>query len=389
MRRTGSGSRHHRPGPGRMNPPRLLVFDALGNEVSGQEPDAETQRLALQALEQGQAVTQRLGGRHLSARPVTDPGGAQLVVVGTAERPPQLTDLLEPRFLVPRVGALALVAGLLVFWLAYHLSSPVSVLRSATREITTGNLAARAGPKVTRRRDEIGQLGRDFNAMAERIEGLVGAQRQLLQDVSHELRSPLARLRVALELARRDAGERSHDRIELECERLEGLIGRLLEFTRLEGPVADSEAVDLEDVLREVVADARFESGETNVVFEIEMSKTLTATGDRRLLRSAIENVIRNAIDYTSEGTHVEVTLEWAADGATICVNDRGPGVPEESLERIFEPFYRAEEARDLRHGGTGLGLAIAARAIRQHGGEVRASNREGGGLTVELWLPT
>jgi len=382
------GRYHHGPGPGRMAPPRVMVFDVLGNEVSGQPADVETRSLALQAVEHGQPMTQRVGGRHLSARPVTDPNGKRMVVVGVAERPPQLTDLLEPRYMVPRLGALALVAGLLVFWLAYHLSSPVSVLRSATKDIASGNLAARVGSKVTRRRDEIGQLGRDFNAMAARVEALVSAQRQLLQDVSHELRSPLARLRVALELARRRSGERAHDRIELECERLEELIGGLLEITRLEGVLSGSEAVDLVAVLREVVADARFESGNENITLEIASSEPLILEGDQRLLRSAIDNVVRNAVDYTPTEAGVDVAVTSSRNEVTVQVCDRGPGVPEHALEGIFEPFFRVERSRDLRHGGTGLGLAIAARAIRLHGGTIRAVNRQGGGLLVEIRLP-
>ncbi|MCD4747770.1 MAG: HAMP domain-containing protein [Thermoanaerobaculales bacterium] len=388
LRFDGGRERKGRGGPHQM---RLLVFDSLGDEVTGRRSDPEARDLALQAMDQSQAVARRSGSRHLTAQPVTDSRGRSLAVVGILERPPRLVDLLEPKRLMPSLGALAIVGGLLVLWLAHHLSAPVSALRSATRELASGDLAARVNEKVAHRRDEFGELARDFDAMAERVQSLVESQRRLLQDVSHELRSPLARLNVALELARRgspDGEERALGRIEKESDQLNALIGRLLELTRMEGGTLPTEKVNLSQVVSEVVADARFEAEGAKVRIETGVGPASFVLADPALLRSAVENVVRNGIRYTAEETEVAVDLELQGQEVVVRVSDRGPGVPSGDLQKIFEPFHRVQTARDRQSGGTGLGLAIASRAIKQFGGRIHAENRGGGGLTVEIRLP-
>jgi two-component system sensor histidine kinase CpxA len=286
--------------------------------------------------------------------------------------------------------------GLLCLWMARHLSSPVGSLRKATRHLSEGDLTARVGPPVARRRDEFGDLARDFDAMAERLEALVVSQRRLLRDVSHELRSPLARLEVALELARRQAGEAAHEplnRIEREARRLNSMIEQLLALDRLESgelPPA-SEDVDLGNLLEEVVADARYEARRTGCAVELVAEPGVQVAGSYELLRSAVENVVRNGVAYTGSGTTVEVTCRIEASeepSAVIRVRDRGPGVPGKDVDHLFEPFYRVAEARDRQTGGAGLGLAITARAIRLHGGAVSARNHPDGGLEVTITLP-
>jgi two-component system sensor histidine kinase CpxA len=263
--------------------------------------------------------------------------------------------------------------------------------------LAAGDLTARAGKVGSRRRDEIADLVRDFDGMAERLENLVNAQSRLLNDISHELRSPLARLNVALGLARQRTGPEATatlDRMELEANRLNELIGRLLVLARMEGgeQAVEKSEIHLEDLVREIAQDAEFEAQGRNCRIRCEVVDDAVVLGNVELLHSAIENVVRNAMRYTHEGTEVEVRLEQMdeANGpqALIRVSDQGPGVPEASLDKLFQPFYRLDDARERQTGGVGLGLAITERAVRLHGGAVRAANRPGGGLVVELRLP-
>jgi two-component system sensor histidine kinase CpxA len=391
-----SGDPESFPGRRHRMPVEFFVFDTDGREMRDRDHDREVQELARRALESDEDLIERSGSRHLMARPVVALDGSRLVVVATMRRPPRPIDLLEPHVLLPRLAILGLVVGLLCLWMARHLSSPVGSLRKATRHLSEGDLTARVGPPVARRRDEFGDLARDFDAMAERLEALVVSQRRLLRDVSHELRSPLARLEVALELARRQAGEAAHEplnRIEREARRLNSMIEQLLALDRLESgelPPA-SEDVDLGNLLEEVVADARYEARRTGCAVELVAEPGVQVAGSYELLRSAVENVVRNGVAYTGSGTTVEVTCRIEASeepSAVIRVRDRGPGVPGKDVDHLFEPFYRVAEARDRQTGGAGLGLAITARAIRLHGGAVSARNHPDGGLEVTITLP-
>jgi signal transduction histidine kinase len=283
--------------------------------------------------------------------------------------------------------------------LAWFLTMPVVRLRAATRKLAAGDLTARAGAPNTRRRDEVAGLMRDFDTMAERLESLVKAQSRLLNDISHELRSPLARLNVALGLARQRSGPESAamlERIELEAGRLNELIGRLLTLARMEDGEqrAPSTPVLLDEVVLNVAEDAEFEAQARHCHVHSEIpAGSWGVRGDASLLHSAIENVVRNAIRYTREGTAVEIHLEKtesAAGGseAVVRVTDCGSGVPADALEKLFQPFYRLDDARGRQTGGVGLGLAITERAVRFHGGRVAAVNRAQGGLMVEIHLP-
>jgi two-component system sensor histidine kinase CpxA len=369
----------------------VFILDERLDLLHGDDAPREIFEIAQRTLEAGGEISERAGMLHLLARPVAAADGSRVVVVAVHHSPPRLIHLIEPKALAWRLGILFLVVGGLSFWLARTLSSPVPPLRAATRALSDGDLSARVEASVTRRRDEIGQLARDFDAMAERIEGLVASQQRLLRDVSHELRSPLARLVVALELARSRAGDEAGgalDRIEREAGRLEVLIGQLLLLERLEAGEVDGveTVVDLGALLADVVADAGFEAeGEgTEVGFE----GRGRVRGREGLLRSAFDNILRNAVHHTEPGSVVDVRLDVGGGDAVITIRDRGPGVPDDELERIFDPFYRVGEARDRASGGTGLGLAIAARAVRAHGGTIAASNHTDGGLQVTIRLP-
>lgn len=295
------------------------------------------------------------------------------------------------------IGIAVISSGLVCYLLAWSLTSPVSRLRQAAQRLAAGDLSARAGA-AEGRRDELGELMRDFDRMAERIESLMETQSRLLKDVSHELRSPLARLSVALGLARHRANpevEGSLNRIELEADRLNLLIQRLLTISRLETGADNihKSTVSLRDLVEHVARDAEFETPDHPCQVIAEDGNSYQVEGDPDLLRSAVENVVRNATHYTAQGTPVQIQLERAktsqANEMVLRVLDSGPGVPANELENIFQPFYRLDDARNRRTGGAGLGLAIAKRAIRLHGGTVLASNRSEGGLAIEIRLPT
>jgi two-component system sensor histidine kinase CpxA len=302
-----------------------------------------------------------------------------------------------PFDLAVRAFATLVLGGLGCYLLARYITAPVIRLRQATRRIASGDLTARVGSERRKRRDEIEDLGRDFDRMAERLEQLVSAQRRLLTDISHELRSPLARMNVALGLLREGGAEdreRMTARLEVEAERLNQLIGDVLTLSRAESgePVPAFESVDLGAMVEEVAADARFEARSRVREIRLAQSGPVVTSGAPGLLRSAIENVIRNAVRHTRPGTDVEIVVERRGNSgspaAVIEVRDHGPGVPEDQLERIFEPFYRFGETRDAQASGTGLGLAIARRVLARHRGDIRAALAAGGGLAITIRLP-
>jgi signal transduction histidine kinase len=337
----------------------------------------------------------------IGAEIVTSASGRRYIVVAELPRAP--LPVLRGTFLrgttrelIARLLLALAVSGLICYLLTRYLTTPILRLSTASGEIAGGNLSARAAPALARRRDELGHLVREFNEMAERIETLVRSQQQLIRDISHELRSPLARLNVALGLARQRAPEDAKaalDRIEHESERLNEMIGRLLTLARLQGatdPPART-AISLRGLMEDIAEDARFEAVSNGCDVRLDVEDDCTVEGSPELLRSALENVVRNAVRYTARNTGVEITLQCPrAPGnfAIVRVHDHGPGVPPSELENLFRPFYRVAEARDRNSGGTGIGLAITEGAVRLHGGAVRAFNDSDGGLTVEITLP-
>lgn len=289
------------------------------------------------------------------------------------------------------VLTIALIAAALTsLLLARYLSSPIIRVQKASRALAAGTLDTRVGSPFNRRKDEVGRLARDFDAMAERLQALVTDKEALLRDVSHEFRSPLARIRVALALAQRRAGDAAQGdlaRIEQEAERLDALVGQVMTLARLRtDETARRKPVVLDELLGEIVADARFEHPDAELGYDAEPVPTILA--DPQGLKSAIENVVRNALAHAAGGGCVELKLARAPGGIAVRVLDRGPGVPEADLKRIFEPFYRVDDSRDHQTDGQGIGLAITARVMELHGGRVVARNRAGGGLEIELWLP-
>jgi len=377
--------------------------------TGGQRDGGQTSGQGVQGQPGGRGVEGQTGGQG-DETALPDAGAASAADRGGFDRrggPPRgprearppawywvwLSLIDDPGALAFRLLAVFLTAGLVCYGLARYLTAPVLRLRDATNRLAGGDLAVRVGPAVGNRKDELAQLGHDFDLMAARIESLLTTQRQLLSDVSHELRSPLARLNVALALARQRSGPEAAaplDRIEAEAEQLNALIGRVLELARLESGAAPAERapVDLGRLLEDIAADADFEARAKDCTVTFSAAEPCRVLGSEPLLRSAFENVVRNAVRYTARGTGVEIGMAPAAGGVVVTVRDHGPGVAEEHLDAMFEPFYRLADARDRESGGTGLGLAITRRAIRLHGGSVQAANAEDGGLIVELRLP-
>ena len=366
----------------------LFVFDDAGREALGQAVPTQLQRFTRPFDPQGEVgLLRERRGLLVYAVPVAGEGIYRLVMLF---RPPHPVWHL---FSFQGLLAALLLSGLVCFGLARYLAAPVRRLRAATQALAGGDLAMRVGPALTRRRDEMGGLGRDFDRMAERLQELIESQQRLLRDVSHELRSPLARLQAALGLARQRTGELAGgelDRIEREAERLNELIGQTLSLTRLAAG-ADGmrrEPVDLAGLLQTVAEDAGFEAAQRGREVALRVDEPLTVDGDPELLHRAIENVVRNAVRYTEEGTAVELALRQQGTEALVTVRDHGPGTGEQDLNRIFDPFFRASEARDRASGGYGLGLAIARRAVEAHGGVIAAINAPGGGLLISIRLP-
>ncbi len=323
---------------------------------------------------------------------VSPDGSTYHVIVGPLHERPLLFGELELPAVAAATLAIALVVSTVIcFFLTKHLVGPIDRLRQATREMAAGDLSVRMLPRMTGRQDDLTLLAADFDTMAERVQRLLESKQQLLRDVSHELRSPLTRLQLALSLARREDGgvERQLMRIEREADRLEQLIARVLTLARLERPASAFKGVpvDVGRLLETIGQDVAIEAEARNCTMSVHAEAGLEVGGDPELLRSAFENVIRNAVRYGPSGSAVAVTAR-RRDWIEVTVRDLGPGVPEKDLKLIFEPFYRVDAARDRAVGGEGLGLAIAAGAIAIHGGSIEAHNVPEGGLEVAMRLP-
>ncbi|MCS6945986.1 MAG: HAMP domain-containing histidine kinase, partial [Steroidobacteraceae bacterium] len=286
--------------------------------------------------------------------------------------------------------AAVLVVGTIAWLIARAFARPLGELQRVVREIASGQSGARVPAAIAARRDEIGELATDFNSMADRLARLLESRSQLMAELSHELRSPLARLQAALELAaaRNGAALPERERIASEIRRIDAVIGDLMRYSRLDAaaPIA-RRLVRIDELLRELVGDEEVETRARGVELRLDASEAATVAGDPELLRSAIENVLRNAIRHSPAHSGVDIVARRDGAEVVVAIADRGPGVPDEWLERIFEPYVRAP-GQTSAGGGTGLGLAIARRVVQAHGGAIRASLREGGGLEIQMRLP-
>ena len=382
--------------------PRLLAVDPQGNELLGRPVPAEALARARELVANGQPAR--------GVRLAQDPAGQAWLLftplpAAVAERmapgmrgaprwaaqPAAHGPVRTPLSPLVAIGIGVLASLAFSALLAWYLARPIRHLRGAFAAVADGRLDTRVAPLMGRRADEVADLGRDFDRMTQRLQQLLDSQRRLLHDVSHELRSPLARLQAATGLVRQDPQrlEPVLDRIERETMRLDALVGELLALARLESGGAGVAAgpVDVGELLDSIVADARFEAQAGRRDVHCESDGEFVVDADVELLHRALENVVRNAVKFTAEGTAVDITLRASADPGRIEIDvcDRGPGVAAGEADAIFEPFYRGGSAPG---SGFGLGLAIARRAVELHGGTIRARNRDGGGLQVTITLP-
>jgi two-component system, OmpR family, sensor histidine kinase CpxA len=370
------------------------IFDDIGTALAGEYCSEFTDIAAHVARGESSTLDMRHGLARM-AIPITGSDKRTYIYASELLAGPRAALGVDRWAVLSRAGAALIVSGLVCYFLTLYLTTPILRLRSVAQQITAGQLSVRADPAMGLRQDELGDLVLDFNRMADKTEHLIASQRQLLYDVSHELRSPLARMNVALDLLRgRVRDDPALNQMEIDLHRLNEMIGRLLTVAQLEATSALQTPVpiNLSELVSSVASDADFEAQEKGSRVDIVQAADLNVIGDPNLLRSAIENVLRNAVRFTRPGTAVEVLLQASLDESTnealIIVRDHGTGVPEDELTNIFKPFYRVTDSRSRDYGGSGLGLAITQRIARLHGGSIRATNDPGGGLRVEMIFP-
>jgi len=377
---------------------QLFLLDASNKDVLSRAISRDTLRLAREAGRDQLVATQISLYERVAAYKFVAASGRPYTFVVLYEHStmPSLMGVLFREGVPFLLGSL-LVVTILCFWLAYHIASPIRSIQSAARRVAQGDLSARVPHGVSLRRDELAALASDFDSMVERIETLIRTQRNLLTSVSHELRSPLARLNVSLAVMRKHASPEASDiceRMERDVARIDALIGQLLTLSRLEAGLSlgQRENVDFTLLVQEVVADGNFEAQSLGKSVSLESSSPVVLeTADSLALRSACENIVRNAIHFTRQGTIVKVALGIDNAPSTrqvfLTVRDQGPGVPKDALQNIFTPFFRISRPGRQREGN-GLGLAIALEAIRLHHGSISASNLNPEGLEISVRLP-
>ena len=380
-------------GSGHSNERQLFLLDGSYKDVLSRPLSDDGLRVARTAKD-GQLVVFR--ARIAAYKFVSSSGHPYILMLFLKSNLRQIGEILWGEGLPFSISLLLLVT-LLCLGLAYHIASPIHSIQVTARKVAQGDLKARVPSSVSRRHDEVAALAKDFDSMVSRLDSLIQTQKKLLNSVSHELRSPLARINISLALLRNRSSADSDDlfqRLDRDVERIDLLMGQLLTLSRLESGFSSGERedVDFSQIVEEVAADADFEAQALgkSVSFQTTGSIILQKA-DPHALRSACENIIRNAVRFTQPGSDVQVVLEVDRGApeplASLSVRDHGPGVPEDSLQAIFQPFYRITRDAEAT-GGNGLGLAIASEAIRLHRGTIRAENLRPTGLQIIIQLP-
>ncbi|WP_099609529.1 envelope stress sensor histidine kinase CpxA [Vibrio coralliilyticus] len=371
--------------------PRFVLTDLEGNILTTRDrKDFKLKAVQnfITSIENPEHPKQRLYGHYMVAGPlpITLAQRDLLLYVGMKWNQPSpfLIRLFDKPFQL--LFAVMLVSTPLLLWLAWALSQPARKLERAAKRVAKGEFFV--DPQLEKGTSEFRQAGKSFNQMVEAVNQMISGQQRLLSDISHELRSPLTRLRMATALASRKQGESPElNRIDTEAQRLEQMIGELLELSRMQvDSHVEREQQPIGSLWEAILSDAQFEAEQMNKTLRYDAIPERTISGNPKLLMSAVDNIVRNAIYYGKDV--IQVSLSIHSDQLTIAVDDNGEGVPEQELEAIFRPFYRVSTARDRHSGGTGLGLAITENAIRQHSGSIQALRSELGGLRVEIRLP-
>ena len=365
----------------------LVLVDRRNRIVMGRLPPDRIRRLAAAAREgDGVVILPRDGAAIAVSR-----GDESFVLMAPWRRSARLLEV-GWRGTAMRVLLASALSALVAWLLSRHIVRPLRSLQATSRSLASGDLSVRARAEDLARRDELGDLARDFDRMAERLQGAQDSERRLLADASHELRSPIARLQVAVELARQRAGNLASaelDRIETEAERLNDMIGQVLELARdRDRPVAQA-PVDLIALIEQILGDVSYEQPEwkSRLAFRRGVDSAVVA-GDEQRLRSVIENLVRNAVAHSPDEGVVDLSLRRDGKVLELTCRDQGPGVPDGALSSIFEPFYTRPTEATVGSRGHGLGLAIVAAGVVAHGGEISAENAQPSGLSVRVRLP-
>lgn len=334
-------------------------------------------------------------GKLIVSHEILSTSGTFYRLVAVSEKPISYFVQIPWAGLTIRLTLATFISGLICYLLSIYLTQPLRSLGMAAKSLGTGKLNTRVGRLRGHTKDEIAELSDEFDRMAEHLENLVSSKERLLQDISHELRSPLARLNIALELGRNKTNhlaDNEFSRMEKESSRLNELIGEILDFARLEKSTTELNLSheNLSDLISQIVKDANYEFGKQSPRIIWDAVAPCMLNLDKRLIHRAIENVLRNALHYSPPDQKVIVALQCASTQQQVLIDiiDAGPGVPEDQLEKIFNPFYRVDKSRAKKTGGYGLGLAIAAKAILLHQGTIIAANTQDGGLHVRITLP-
>jgi len=367
---------------------RYWLLDSAGRELTGRPVPQRIMQGAL-AAENNEGLYHSFEANVLAARATTPKG--QYLLIAELTPPPLSSRVPGDMLWTLKLGTI--ISALVCLLIAHYLTKPIERLRDATHELARGNLDIRAGQNLGNRQDEIADLVRDFDTMAGEVRNLIQSERNLLSGVSHELRSPIARIRLALALARdADDDERTEmlDRIEQDTVQLDSMLERILTVARLESGQQKPkfEELTLNEVIDDVLHDANFEATGVGATIEYQSSGELRVAGDAAWLHSAIENIIRNAIFYSGKDGKIQVRLSVLNGMALITVRDNGPGVPENALPLLFKPFYRVDNSRGASTGGMGLGLAIVRNTVTAHGGIISAQNVQPHGLEISFTLP-
>ncbi|STX28778.1 sensor histidine kinase CpxA [Legionella beliardensis] len=373
----------------------LYLLSSTSEIIGNSPPPLEIKRVAADLVKEELDDGVLKFGNLLVSHEILSTSGKAYRLAAVSEKPLSHFFIIPWAGLTIRLTIAIFISGLICYLLSVYLTQPLRSLGMAAKSIAKGKLNTRVGHFKGHYRDEIAELSSDFDRMAEQLETLINSKERLLQDISHELRSPLARLQIAIELGRKKAkplADVEFCRMEVECLRLNNLIGEILQFARLDrsAEVLNKTEVNILNLVKRIIDDANFEYSDEQNKVQLVASENYQLLVDERLIHRAVENIVRNALRYSPANEKVTISLSTNPEKTTLYIDieDRGPGVPEEQLKTIFNPFYRVDTSREKKTGGYGLGLSIAEKAITLHHGQVTANNREAGGLRVTIALP-